>query len=97
MGTGIPETPTAPRWIWHPVPRRMLTDLLPCALSSYGMRYVAKTLRASLAEKFPKASEEELDKVPGGCAATWASQHPWGCGRGISLQDVPQLPFPSMG
>ena len=51
------------------------------------MRYVAKTLRASLAEKFPEASEEELDKVPGGgwarypgdCTATWASQSPWVC------------------
>lgn len=32
------------------------------------MRYVAKILRTSLAEKFPKASEEEVDKV-GTCAA----------------------------
>lgn len=34
------------------------------------MRYVAKILRTSLAEKFPKASEEEVDKV-GTCAAWW--------------------------
>ncbi|XP_009575115.1 PREDICTED: ras GTPase-activating-like protein IQGAP3, partial [Fulmarus glacialis] len=31
----------------------------------YGMRYVAKILRTSLAEKFPKASEEEIDKIVG--------------------------------
>lgn len=30
------------------------------------MRYVAKILRTSLAEKFPKAPEEEIDKVPWG-------------------------------
>lgn len=33
------------------------------------MRYVAKILRTSLAEKFPRASEEEVDKV-GTCAPT---------------------------
>lgn len=38
----------------------------PCPLLSYGMRYVAKILRTSLAEKFPNASEEEIDKVPCG-------------------------------
>lgn len=34
------------------------------------MRYVAKILRTSLAEKFPRASEEDVDKV-GTCAAWW--------------------------
>ncbi|XP_008941480.1 PREDICTED: ras GTPase-activating-like protein IQGAP3, partial [Merops nubicus] len=31
----------------------------------YGMRYVAKILRTSLAEKFPRAPAEEIDKVVG--------------------------------
>ncbi|KFP01273.1 Ras GTPase-activating-like IQGAP3, partial [Calypte anna] len=48
-----------------------LTEKFVSAITSsvdkipYGMRYVAKVLRTSLAEKFPKASEEELDKVVG--------------------------------
>uniref|UniRef100_A0A8B9BPL3 IQ motif containing GTPase activating protein 3 n=1 Tax=Anser brachyrhynchus TaxID=132585 RepID=A0A8B9BPL3_9AVES len=47
------------------------TDKFVSAITSsvdkipYGMRYVAKILRTSLAEKFPKASEEEVDKVVG--------------------------------
>ncbi|XP_035427010.2 ras GTPase-activating-like protein IQGAP3 isoform X1 [Cygnus atratus] len=47
------------------------TDKFVSAITSsvdkipYGMRYVAKILRTSLAEKFPKASEEEADKVVG--------------------------------
>ncbi|CAN8206765.1 unnamed protein product [Coccothraustes coccothraustes] len=32
---------------------------------SYGMRYMAKILRMSLAEKFPKAPADEVDKVVG--------------------------------
>ncbi|KAM6395375.1 ras GTPase-activating-like protein IQGAP3 [Rhynochetos jubatus] len=48
-----------------------LTDKFVSAITSsvdkipYGMRYVAKILRMSLAEKFPKASEEEIDKIVG--------------------------------
>ncbi|NWW86469.1 IQGA3 protein, partial [Rhynochetos jubatus] len=48
-----------------------LTDKFVSAITSsvdkipYGMRYVAKILRTSLAEKFPKASEEEIDKIVG--------------------------------
>lgn len=34
------------------------TDLIP-----YGMKYVAMTLRESLAEKFPQASEDDVLKV----------------------------------
>ncbi|KAM6309476.1 ras GTPase-activating-like protein IQGAP3 [Podargus strigoides] len=47
------------------------TDKFVSAITSsvdkipYGMRYVAKILRTSLAEKFPKVSEEEIDKVVG--------------------------------
>uniref|UniRef100_A0A8B9V7I7 IQ motif containing GTPase activating protein 3 n=1 Tax=Anas zonorhyncha TaxID=75864 RepID=A0A8B9V7I7_9AVES len=47
------------------------TDKFVSAITSsvdkipYGMRYVAKILRTSLAEKFPRASEEEVDKVVG--------------------------------
>lgn len=32
----------------------------------YGMRYMAKVLKATLTEKFPDASEEEIYKVWGG-------------------------------
>ncbi|XP_075580361.1 ras GTPase-activating-like protein IQGAP3 [Pelecanus crispus] len=48
-----------------------MTDKFVSAITSsvdkipYGMRYVAKILRMSLAEKFPKASEEEIDKIVG--------------------------------
>ncbi|KFQ91122.1 Ras GTPase-activating-like IQGAP3, partial [Nipponia nippon] len=48
-----------------------MTDKFVSAITSsvdtipYGMRYVAKILRTSLAEKFPKASEEEIDKIVG--------------------------------
>lgn len=45
-------------------------------LLSYGMRYMAKILRMSLAEKFPKAPAEEVDKVPWGwgtCTVWWSS------------------------
>ncbi|NXE14713.1 IQGA2 protein, partial [Lophotis ruficrista] len=48
-----------------------MTDKFVSAITSsvdkipYGMRYVAKILRTSLAEKFPRASEEEIDKVVG--------------------------------
>uniref|UniRef100_A0A8B9ZJ71 IQ motif containing GTPase activating protein 3 n=1 Tax=Anas platyrhynchos TaxID=8839 RepID=A0A8B9ZJ71_ANAPL len=47
------------------------TDKFVSAITSsvdkipYGMRYVAKILRTSLAEKFPRASEEDVDKVVG--------------------------------
>lgn len=37
--------------------------VLSLPLLSYGMRYMAKILRMSLAEKFPKAPAEEVDKV----------------------------------
>ncbi|KAM6294198.1 ras GTPase-activating-like protein IQGAP3 [Aegotheles albertisi] len=48
-----------------------MTDKFVSAITSsvdkipYGMRYVAKILRTSLAEKFPRASEEEVDKIVG--------------------------------
>ncbi|KAM9623057.1 ras GTPase-activating-like protein IQGAP3 [Morphnus guianensis] len=48
-----------------------MTDKFISAITSsvdkipYGMRYVAKILRTSLAEKFPKASVEEIDKIVG--------------------------------
>ncbi|XP_010562410.1 PREDICTED: ras GTPase-activating-like protein IQGAP3 [Haliaeetus leucocephalus] len=48
-----------------------VTDKFISAITSsvdkipYGMRYVAKILRISLAEKFPKASVEEIDKIVG--------------------------------
>ncbi|NWI22317.1 IQGA3 protein, partial [Sula dactylatra] len=48
-----------------------ITDKFVSAITSsvdkipYGMRYIAKILRTSLAEKFPKASEEEIDKIVG--------------------------------
>ncbi|KAM6229158.1 ras GTPase-activating-like protein IQGAP3 [Spheniscus humboldti] len=48
-----------------------MTDKFVSAITSsvdkipYGMRYVARILRTSLAEKFPKASEEEIDKIVG--------------------------------
>ncbi|XP_026722856.1 ras GTPase-activating-like protein IQGAP3, partial [Athene cunicularia] len=49
----------------------MVTDKFVSAITSsvdkipYGMRYVAKILRTSLAEKFPTASVEEIDKIVG--------------------------------
>ncbi|NXL68174.1 IQGA2 protein, partial [Chordeiles acutipennis] len=49
----------------------VMTDKFVSAITSsvdkipYGMRYVAKILRTSLAEKFPKASVEEIDKIVG--------------------------------
>ncbi|KAM6039288.1 ras GTPase-activating-like protein IQGAP3 [Chlamydotis macqueenii] len=49
----------------------VMTDKFVSAITSsvdkipYGMRYVAKILRTSLVEKFPRASEEEIDKVVG--------------------------------
>ncbi|XP_010006578.1 PREDICTED: ras GTPase-activating-like protein IQGAP3, partial [Chaetura pelagica] len=49
----------------------VMTDKFVSAITSsvdkipYGMRYVAKILRTSLAEKFPKAPEEEIDKIVG--------------------------------
>ncbi|NWT48966.1 IQGA3 protein, partial [Chroicocephalus maculipennis] len=48
-----------------------MTDKFVSAITSsvdkipYGMRYVAKILRTSLAEKFPRASVEEIDKTVG--------------------------------
>ncbi|XP_054038952.1 ras GTPase-activating-like protein IQGAP3 isoform X1 [Rissa tridactyla] len=48
-----------------------MTDKFVSAITSsvdkipYGMRYVAKILRTSLAEKFPRASVEEIDKIVG--------------------------------
>ncbi|GAB0200906.1 ras GTPase-activating-like protein IQGAP3 [Grus japonensis] len=48
-----------------------MTDKFVSAITSsvdkipYGMRYVAKILRTSLVEKFPKASAEEIDKIVG--------------------------------
>ncbi|NXQ27320.1 IQGA3 protein, partial [Alaudala cheleensis] len=48
-----------------------ITDKFVSAITSsvdkipYGMRYMAKILRMSLAEKFPKASAEEVDKIVG--------------------------------
>nr|XP_021387866.1 ras GTPase-activating-like protein IQGAP3 [Lonchura striata domestica] len=48
-----------------------VTDKFVSAITSsvdkipYGMRYMAKILRMSLAEKFPKAPAEEVDKVVG--------------------------------
>ncbi|NXK98970.1 IQGA3 protein, partial [Mesembrinibis cayennensis] len=48
-----------------------MTDKFVSAITSsvdkipYGMRYVAKILRTSLAEKFPEALEEEIDKIVG--------------------------------
>lgn len=50
--------------------------VLSLHLLSYGMRYMAKILRMSLAEKFPKAPAEEVDKVPWGwgiCVVWWGS------------------------
>ncbi|NXF67219.1 IQGA3 protein, partial [Ciccaba nigrolineata] len=49
----------------------VMTDKFVSAITSsvdkipYGMRYVAKILRTSLAEKFPMASAEEIDKIVG--------------------------------
>uniref|UniRef100_A0A8B9GHG5 IQ motif containing GTPase activating protein 3 n=1 Tax=Amazona collaria TaxID=241587 RepID=A0A8B9GHG5_9PSIT len=49
----------------------VMTDKFVSAITSsvdkipYGMRYMAKILRTSLAEKFPKASAEDIDKVVG--------------------------------
>uniref|UniRef100_A0A672UXN3 IQ motif containing GTPase activating protein 3 n=1 Tax=Strigops habroptila TaxID=2489341 RepID=A0A672UXN3_STRHB len=49
----------------------VVTDKFVSAITSsvdkipYGMRYMAKILRTSLAEKFPKASAEDIDKVVG--------------------------------
>ncbi|NWX74649.1 IQGA3 protein, partial [Alca torda] len=49
----------------------MMTDKFVSAITAsvdkipYGMRYVAKILRTSLAEKFPRASVEEIDKIVG--------------------------------
>ncbi|XP_065516178.1 ras GTPase-activating-like protein IQGAP3 [Lathamus discolor] len=49
----------------------MMTDKFVSAITSsvdkipYGMRYMAKTLRTSLADKFPEASAEDIDKVVG--------------------------------
>ncbi|KFO79175.1 Ras GTPase-activating-like IQGAP3, partial [Cuculus canorus] len=49
----------------------MMTDKFVSAITSsvdkipYGMRYVAKILRTSLVEKFPKAPLEEIDKIVG--------------------------------
>ncbi|NXK69641.1 IQGA3 protein, partial [Sylvietta virens] len=48
-----------------------ITDKFVSAITSsvdkipYGMRYMAKILRMSLAEKFPKAPAEEVDKIVG--------------------------------
>ncbi|XP_050183784.1 ras GTPase-activating-like protein IQGAP3 [Myiozetetes cayanensis] len=48
-----------------------MTDKFVSAITSsvdkipYGMRYMAKILRASLTEKFPKAPAEEIDKIVG--------------------------------
>ncbi|NXN56751.1 IQGA3 protein, partial [Rynchops niger] len=48
-----------------------MTDKFVSAITSsvdkipYGMRYMAKILRTSLAEKFPRASVEEIDKIVG--------------------------------
>ncbi|NXY17297.1 IQGA3 protein, partial [Atrichornis clamosus] len=48
-----------------------VTDKFVSAITSsvdkipYGMRYMAKILRTSLAEKFPKAPAEEVDKIVG--------------------------------
>uniref|UniRef100_A0A8D2NTL3 IQ motif containing GTPase activating protein 3 n=1 Tax=Zosterops lateralis melanops TaxID=1220523 RepID=A0A8D2NTL3_ZOSLA len=48
-----------------------ITDKFVFAITSsvdkipYGMRYMAKILRMSLAEKFPKAPAEEVDKIVG--------------------------------
>ncbi|NXY35897.1 IQGA3 protein, partial [Pomatorhinus ruficollis] len=48
-----------------------ITDKFVSAITSsvdkipYGMRYMAKILRMSLAEKFPKAPAEEIDKIVG--------------------------------
>uniref|UniRef100_A0A8C3K7M7 Ras-GAP domain-containing protein n=1 Tax=Calidris pygmaea TaxID=425635 RepID=A0A8C3K7M7_9CHAR len=48
-----------------------MTDKFVSAITSsvdkipYGMRYVAKILRTSLAEKFPRAPMEEIDKIVG--------------------------------
>ncbi|NXE94639.1 IQGA3 protein, partial [Menura novaehollandiae] len=48
-----------------------ITDKFVSAITSsvdkipYGMRYMAKILRISLAEKFPKAPAEEVDKIVG--------------------------------
>uniref|UniRef100_A0A8C6YWV8 IQ motif containing GTPase activating protein 3 n=1 Tax=Nothoprocta perdicaria TaxID=30464 RepID=A0A8C6YWV8_NOTPE len=49
----------------------VMTDKFVSAIISsvdkipYGMRYVAKILKTSLAEKFPEASEEEISKIVG--------------------------------
>ncbi|NXL40305.1 IQGA3 protein, partial [Glaucidium brasilianum] len=49
----------------------VVTDKFVSAITSsvdkipYGMRYVAKILRTSLAEKFPTASAEEINKIVG--------------------------------
>ncbi|NXD18070.1 IQGA1 protein, partial [Nothocercus nigrocapillus] len=49
----------------------VMTDKFVSAITSsvdkipYGMRYVAKILKTSLAEKFPEASEEEISKIVG--------------------------------
>lgn len=48
--------------------------VLSLHLLSYGMRYMAKILRTSLVEKFPKAPAEEIDKVPWG----WDTCMIWG-------------------
>uniref|UniRef100_A0A8V1A7V1 IQ motif containing GTPase activating protein 3 n=1 Tax=Gallus gallus TaxID=9031 RepID=A0A8V1A7V1_CHICK len=79
--SGLPYEVSPEQALCHPEVRRRLdasvrallavTEKFVSAITSsvdqipYGMRYVAKTLRASLAEKFPEASEEELDKVVG--------------------------------
>ncbi|NXX55113.1 IQGA3 protein, partial [Scopus umbretta] len=77
----LPYEVSAEQALSHPeVQRRLdisvrnllaMTDKFVSAITSsvdkipYGMRYVAKILRTSLAEKFPKASEEEIDKIVG--------------------------------
>ncbi|NWY73393.1 IQGA3 protein, partial [Erithacus rubecula] len=69
-----------------------ITDKFVSAITSsvdkipYGMRYMAKILRTSLVEKFPKAPAEEVDKVLWG----WGTCKVWGGsavsgGRGLGL------------
>lgn len=66
----------------------------PCLLLSYGMRYVAKILRTSLAEKFPKAPEEEIDKVSWGWRAMWlGGLQPRACVEGHGPSTEGQVPL----
>lgn len=49
------------------------TSFTNCCVPSYGVRYLAKVLKTTLAEKFPAAMENEIYK------ASVSPPHPPGC------------------